>query len=102
MKNGNYRMIAVTLYGLEEILAKELKLLGSQKTNILNRAVEFHGDLGFMYKANLNLVLGLLMKMNCTDRSLLLIGQNILVLTILLQFTHQDILILSLILIILL
>ena len=55
MKNGNYRMIAVTLYGLEEILAKELKLLGSQKTNILNRAVEFHGDLGFMYKANLNL-----------------------------------------------
>ena len=53
--NNNYRMIAVTLYGLEEILAKELRLLGAQKINILNRAVEFYGDLGFMYKANLNL-----------------------------------------------
>ena len=45
----------MTLYGLEEILAKELRLLGAQKINILNRAVEFYGDLGFMYKANLNL-----------------------------------------------
>ena len=41
--------------GLEEILADELRKLGAQNVNILNRAVEFVGDIGFMYKANLNL-----------------------------------------------
>ncbi|MBT6807981.1 MAG: class I SAM-dependent RNA methyltransferase, partial [Flavobacteriales bacterium] len=48
-------MVATTMSGLEEILAKELRALGAQHVKILNRAVEFVGDKGFMYKANLNL-----------------------------------------------
>ena len=48
-------MLAKTMYGLENILADELKELGAQQIKILNRAVSFKGDKGFMYKANLNL-----------------------------------------------
>tara|TARA_B100000900_G_scaffold211656_1_gene179418 strand:+ start:614 stop:1768 length:1155 start_codon:yes stop_codon:yes gene_type:complete len=55
MKNENYYMLAKTMFGLEEILAKELTQLGAQNIKILNRAVSFKGDKGFMYKANLNL-----------------------------------------------
>ena len=43
------------MFGLEEVLAEELKNLGAQNIKILNRAVSFKGDKGFMYKANLNL-----------------------------------------------
>ena len=55
MKSSNYYMLAKTMFGLEEILAKELTTLGAQNIKILNRAVSFKGDKGFMYKANLNL-----------------------------------------------
>ena len=55
MKSSNYYMLAKTMFGLEEILAKELTMLGAQNVKILNRAVSFKGDKGFMYKANLNL-----------------------------------------------
>ena len=55
MKNKNFYMLAKTMYGLENILADELKELGAQQIKILNRAVSFKGDKGFMYKANLNL-----------------------------------------------
>ena len=55
MKEKNFYMLAKTMYGLEEILADELKNLGAQKIKIQNRAVSFKGDTGFMYKANLNL-----------------------------------------------
>jgi len=48
----NYAMIAKTSYGLENILANELKLLGATDIETLNRAVAFKGDKGFMYKAN--------------------------------------------------
>ena len=54
MKN-NFYMLAKTMFGLEELLAEELKLLGAQNIKIMNRAVSFKGDKGFMYKANLNL-----------------------------------------------
>jgi len=54
MREQNYKMVATTMSGLEEILADELKKLGAQHVHILNRAVEFMGDIGFMYKANLN------------------------------------------------
>ena len=54
MKN-NFYMLAKTMFGLEEVLAEELKLLGAQNIKIMNRAVSFKGDKGFMYKANLNL-----------------------------------------------
>ena len=49
----NFKMIAKTQLGLEEILAEELRQLGAQEITVLNRAVSFVGDLGFMYKANL-------------------------------------------------
>ena len=49
----NFKMIAKTQLGLEEVLAEELRQLGAQEVTVLNRAVSFVGDLGFMYKANL-------------------------------------------------
>ena len=58
MKNSvgeNFNMIAKTQLGLEEILSDELLKLGAQDVQLLNRAVSFVGDVGFMYKANLNL-----------------------------------------------
>ena len=49
----NFKMVAKTFYGFEQILAKELRLLGAQDVKTGNRMVSFVGDLGFMYKANL-------------------------------------------------
>lgn len=51
----NFKMIAKTFFGFEEILAKELQQLGAQDLTIGTRAVSFKGDKGFMYKANLSL-----------------------------------------------
>lgn len=48
-----FPMVAKTLFGLEEILALELKTLGAQSVMIGVRNVQFVGDTGFMYKANL-------------------------------------------------
>lgn len=48
-------MIAKTLFGFEEILAKELAQLGAQNIETGTRMVSFVGDKGFMYKANLAL-----------------------------------------------
>ena len=44
MKSSNYYMLAKTMFGFEEILAKELVTLGAQNVKILNRAVSFKGD----------------------------------------------------------
>jgi len=55
MKDDNFYMLAKTMFGLEEILADELRKLGAQHVKPMNRAVSFKGDKGFMYKANLNL-----------------------------------------------
>ena len=55
MKDDNFYMLAKTMFGLEEILADELRKLGAQNVKPMNRAVSFKGDKGFMYKANLNL-----------------------------------------------
>ena len=49
----NFKMVAKTFYGFEEILAKELRVLGAQDIKLGNRMVSFMGDLGFLYKANL-------------------------------------------------
>ena len=49
----NFKMIAKTFFGFEEILAKELQLLGAQEVELGTRMVSFKGDKGFMYKANL-------------------------------------------------
>ena len=51
----NFKMVAKTFYGFEEILAKELQQLGAQEVEIGTRMVSFKGDKGFMYKANLSL-----------------------------------------------
>ena len=47
------KLIAKTLHGLEDVLAEELKGIGAQNINPVNRAVEFEGDLEILYKANL-------------------------------------------------
>jgi putative N6-adenine-specific DNA methylase len=46
-------MLAKTLYGLESVLATELRTLGAGKVKEGVRCVFFEGDQGFMYKANL-------------------------------------------------
>jgi putative N6-adenine-specific DNA methylase len=51
----NFKMIAKTFFGFEEILAKELQQLGAQDVQQGVRMVSFAGDKGFMYKANLGL-----------------------------------------------
>jgi len=51
----NFKMVAKTFFGFEEILVKELQQLGAQDVEIGTRAVSFKGDKGFMYKANLSL-----------------------------------------------
>ncbi|WP_320815029.1 THUMP domain-containing class I SAM-dependent RNA methyltransferase [Flavobacterium sp.] len=51
----NFKMVAKTLFGFEELLAKELTQLGAQRVVQGVRVVSFEGDKGFMYKANLGL-----------------------------------------------
>ncbi|WP_294822170.1 THUMP domain-containing protein [uncultured Flavobacterium sp.] len=51
----NFKMIAKTFFGFEEILARELQVLGAQNVEPGVRMVSFKGDKGFMYKANLSL-----------------------------------------------
>ena len=52
---NNFRFAATTLFGLEEVLAEELRDLGAEDILKRNRAVEFTGSLALMYKANLYL-----------------------------------------------
>jgi putative N6-adenine-specific DNA methylase len=52
---NNFKMIAKTFFGFEEILATELRKLGAQEVEAGVRMVSFKGDKGFMYKANLSL-----------------------------------------------
>ncbi len=53
--NENVPMIAKTLFGLEDILAKELQDLGAEEIETQNRVVTFSGDKKFLYKANVHL-----------------------------------------------
>lgn len=53
--NDNFKMIAKTFFGFEEILAQELRNLGAQRIEPGVRMVSFYGDKGFMYKANIAL-----------------------------------------------
>ncbi|MCH8534476.1 MAG: THUMP domain-containing protein [Flavobacteriaceae bacterium] len=52
---NNYNMLAKTFFGLEEVLENELLKLGARDIKKGVRNVSFVGDLGFLYKANLNL-----------------------------------------------
>jgi len=53
MKQVQFEMIAKTLFGLEQVLENELKLLGATSVKQGVRNVRFKGDTGFLYKANL-------------------------------------------------
>lgn len=52
---NNFKMLARTLFGLEDVLEMELQKLGAMHIKKGNRYVQFVGDLGFLYKANLSL-----------------------------------------------
>ncbi len=49
----SFNLVAKTLYGLEEVLARELTYIGAEDIKPLNRAVMYRGDLEVMYKSNL-------------------------------------------------
>lgn len=51
--NREYKMIAKTFKGLEDVLSDELLQLGANNIQIERRAVSFTGDLRLMYMANL-------------------------------------------------
>jgi putative N6-adenine-specific DNA methylase len=51
----NFKMVAKTFFGFEDILMNELQVLGAQDIKQGTRMVSFWGDKGFMYKANLSL-----------------------------------------------
>lgn len=51
-KPKTFKMIAKTMFGLEDVLAKELEQLGAQKIEKLRRAVSFEGDMVLLYRAN--------------------------------------------------
>jgi len=48
----NLQIQVKTFFGLEQILAEEIKKLGGKNVEIKNRAVTCDGDLGFLYKLN--------------------------------------------------
>ncbi len=51
----NTEFIAKTFYGLEDVLANEIKNIGGKNIEILTRAVRFYGDKELLYKANIHL-----------------------------------------------
>ena len=53
--DNNFKMVAKTLFGFEDILANELTQLGAIDVEKGVRNVSFVGDKGFMYKANLGI-----------------------------------------------
>ena len=54
LKNNDVTTIftAKTVAGMEEVLKRELDLLGAMNTQILKRAVSFEGDKSLLYRAN--------------------------------------------------
>ena len=54
--SANFKMLAKTFFGFEDLLEQELKQLGAQDVEKGNRVVHFKGDKGFLYKANLSLM----------------------------------------------
>ncbi len=50
---NNLRIVATTLFGLEEILMNELEALGAKEIEKHTRAVSFKGDKALVYKCNL-------------------------------------------------
>ena len=48
----NFRLVAKTSSGLEQVLADEIKAIGCQNISLGNRAVFYEGDLKIIYKSN--------------------------------------------------
>ena len=53
--NEEFKMVAKTLYGLEDVLATELIALGANNVEIGRRMVSFEGNKELLYKANFHL-----------------------------------------------
>jgi putative N6-adenine-specific DNA methylase len=58
-KSEDFAIVVSTVPGLEETLAGELLRLGGKEVEVHKRSVSCTGDLGFVYKINLNLRTGL-------------------------------------------
>lgn len=52
MDTENIKIQVKTFFGLEGVLAEEIKKLGGRNVETKNRAVTCEGDLGFLYKIN--------------------------------------------------
>ncbi|UOU98108.1 class I SAM-dependent RNA methyltransferase [Chryseobacterium daecheongense] len=52
MNTDNLQIQIKTFFGLEQVLAEEIKKLGGRNVEMKNRAVNCEGDLGFLYKIN--------------------------------------------------
>lgn len=52
MDTENLSIQVKTFFGLEEVLAEEIKKLGGRNVQVKNRAVVCEGDFGFLYKIN--------------------------------------------------
>jgi len=50
--SSDYNLTITTLFGLEDILAEEIRSIGGRNIEVKNRAVLCTGDLGFIYKCN--------------------------------------------------
>lgn len=55
LKAADISFVASTMAGLEEVLGNELLGIGGREIKLGTRAVSFKGDMGFLFKANLNL-----------------------------------------------
>ena len=49
---NKFKMIAKTMFGLEEVLAEELRECGAEDIQIMTRAVSFVGNMRVLYRAN--------------------------------------------------
>lgn len=48
------KLLAKTLFGLEDVLASELTAMGATGVTVLNRAVSFEGSKSLLYGVNYN------------------------------------------------
>ncbi len=48
-----FKIVATTLFGLEEVLAEEIRAIGGTEIEVLIRAVAFRGNQAILYKSNL-------------------------------------------------
>ncbi len=55
LQKEKFELTASTLFGLENVLAEELKALGAEGIEVQNRAVKFLSDNELLYKANIQL-----------------------------------------------